>query len=483
MPPAPAPSPAPPPASAPSRRLGLSVTGPAGFLLLWTAWTWSGLRTAWLWPSVAAGALLLGVTFARGRDWRKSPAFYLGGLFLLYLLVQWFNAGRALYLDVGLNKWVHSPPRFHGWPFAFNRGEAAQMLFWFFPAWGLITALRESALSRRATERLFLTVVYASGALAVLGILQFLSGTDRMYWLAPMRTTFFATFGYTNHAAAYFLTVAALACGYLYHEAFHPLREAKRGRATLLALSACLCAIAANLSLSRAGIILSWAFILFCLWAGLSRGLTRFRPAAKFNLAFLAAGIVLALFMAVVGMADGGIREEFEVRDPDEVSFLPKFLQRFDLSPRRNRYELAMAAVRIWRAHPRFGVGGWGFRHLLAFHVPEHDWHYVVIRSGRANVHNDYLQFLAEFGAVGFGLGMVAVPVALWFGVWRARKRPRRELTFSFAVLALGVPLVFATWDLPFRCPAILYLWCAILAGLPSLSASHGAPVPVNSGR
>ena len=78
-------------------------------------------------------------------------------------------------------------------------------------------------------------------------------------------------------------------------------------------------------------------------------------------------------------------------------------------------------------------------------------------------MHNDPLQFLAEFGVVG-SLLLLAAVVALAWPVFRQRlvERPAR----LFALLGLALVLVHSLVDLPFRCPAILFAWTAVLAGL-----------------
>jgi len=66
-----------------------------------------------------------------------------------------------------------------------------------------------------------------------------------------------------------------------------------------------------------------------------------------------------------------------------------------------SRLMVVTAALEIWRDSPWFGVGGWGFRYLASSHLPERA---VEKTAGLANVHNDPVQFLLEFGLVGSGL-------------------------------------------------------------------------------
>ena len=121
----------------------------------------------------------------------------------------------------------------------------------------------------------------------------------------------------------------------------------------------------------------------------------------------------------------------------------------------------------MWQDHPAFGVGGWGFRYLLGWYIPSNQWH--EIREGDANVHNDALQFLAEFGAVGSGLMAATVLVLL---VPALKERPWEKPLPLIVLLGLGATVVHSMIDLPFRSPAILYSWLAILAVLPVMASS-----------
>ena len=98
--------------------------------------------------------------------------------------------------------------------------------------------------------------------------------------------------------------------------------------------------------------------------------------------------------------------------------------------------------------------------------------------NGKANVHNDPLQFLAEFGLVGAGL-LAALVVALLRPLWD--RHIWRQPLVLFALLGLGLTFAHSLIDLPFRCPSILWLWGTSLAALPCLLSSPAA-VPLSGG-
>jgi hypothetical protein len=435
-------------------------------VLIWVTWAFSGLIQAWLIPAVVlTGALWLGVAATLAQSDRRrvihDPVFWCGLFFLFYLGIQWWNAGRLPYFDVGFRKWVFTPPRHPGWPWAFSRAEAGQMLVWFFPAWSLAVVLRLPQVTARMAGRLLRMLVYNAGLLALMGVFQFVAGVKRMYGLVPMKAFFFASFGYANHAAAFFVLMAAVAAGLLFREVFKPAEDQQRRRIGMLAGSMVLCLAGANFSLSRAGVILSWALAVFAMGYGMRRGWSRLRPAARLKWAVLNVVAVVVLYWAVAGFGAKAIHREFTVRKPVDLNSIPG-LEHVNLSM-RGRWELDAAAWRMWHDHPWYGVGGWGFRHLVAYYVPSSQWRDIE-RPGRANVHCDMLQFLVEFGVVGCLAGAVTLGV-----LFRPLVRPAmwRSEAGMMGVAGLGGVVIFSLIDLPFRCPAVLWTWTGVVALLP----------------
>ena len=501
-------------------------------------WFWGGLKLAWLPPAVWASCLLLvallvlslapmRTSVSRSHPWWQDPFFYFGFLFLSYLAIQWGNAGRILYFDVGFQEWRYSPPPHPGWPSAFSTAEAAQMLYWFFPAWVLGLIVRSQIVGRSALTRLLRGLVFSAGLLALFGVVQFLTRTPFQYWLAPNEEGFFASFGYTNHAAAYFVLMGALAAGLLFREIFRSnaftvdrdLRArsvhtglslvpnaARRSASTqkirigTLAASLLLCLVGANLSLSRAGVILAWALAAFIALFGLIRGWKRLHAAGRLNLAVATVAVLFVFYFAVAGFGSKDISREFTAKKPLHHLLFP-VLDNINLSF-GGRAELDEAAWRMWEDHKLLGIGGWGYRYMLALYIPKEKWNTVVLNSGKANVHCDVLQFLAEFGIVGFGL-MLATGLALIGSLLRPirhsqkersspvvtgvspvnaartggyQRREEKEMSrhdplWIMSIIGLSLVLIFSLIDLPFRCPAILCTWIIILAALPKVTA------------
>lgn len=455
------------------------------FLLAYTTWVWAGLRPSFHWVAVAVSAMLLAGFFLEGRGgvWRtarKDPVFYLGLAFLLFLAIQWANAGRVLYFDVGYQRWTYMPPRWPGWPWAFAKADALQMLAWFFPAWTIAVVIRARKLDRRDLRGFMMFLACNAGLLAIFGMLQFADGGGAIYWSQPLKSHFFASFAYGNHAAPFFVLAGGLSAGLLYREVFD-VRCSSPGRPSVSRLCHpwrvavlipmfVLCLIGANLGLSRAGVILAGVLTVFVVGYGWIRGWSVLSPSARLNFAALSLAVLGGLYFAVAGLGEKGIRKEFTLTAaPAEA--METGWGRIDLEL-GGRPRFARAAIAIWKDEPWFGVGGWGFKYLVANHVPEEFWP-ALEQKGWANVHFDLLQFLAEFGVVGLGLLLGALGVMVRDVL--DRRRCRRDAFWTMGTAGLALVVVFSLIDLPFRCPAILYTWVALLAALPSIC-------PVSSG-
>ncbi|MBQ3343083.1 MAG: O-antigen ligase family protein, partial [Kiritimatiellae bacterium] len=142
--------------------------------------------------------------------------------------------------------------------------------------------------------------------------------------------------------------------------------------------------------------------------------------------------------------------------------------------------------------HKLFGVGGWGYVHFcLPMMTPEERDDVQMV--GGINVHNDYLQFLAEHGVVGFGALVTMVVLLVWpvGHVWRRMARKTRFMkpkdlppkpvqifvlpAPAFCLLvAITCTLVHAFGDCPLRSPAVLTLFFVTLAAMPGFLPEKG---------
>jgi O-antigen ligase len=405
------------------------------------------------------------------------------------LIVQWWNAGRHPYFHPFDQQWVFTPAPHPGWPWAVDRNDAAEMLRWFFPAWALMLALRHARRPDWLAKRVAWFLVINAGLLAAFGIVQALSGTDRIFCVMPLAGHFFASFGYENHAASYFALLFALAAGMLLQRLsagqrseigdqrseirgqraegagqycslssspltsdIRPLTSVstahRRTAIVIASICAVLCLIGMALSFSRVGLALAVGLS----GASLLVAARLFWPRAAISqrVAVVAALIMglATVFFVVASM--GGVSLAFEAGQMVNTNLA----RELDV-----RLFMARSASQIWADHPWFGVGGWGYRHFLPVHALGDVGR--TLGLGYANVHNDALQFLCEFGAVGFGL-MLAATLAF---AWPLLRSIRRGLTSGLALACTGLLAVLfhSLIDLPFRSPGILYAWLAVM--------------------
>jgi len=456
--------------------------------------------------------------------------------------VQWWNAGRVLFFHPIHQQWAYTPPPHPGWPSAFTRPEAAEMLRWFFPAWAAGLAVRGGLRGNQGARWLLYGLLISSSLLALFGIIQQRSGTAAIYWLTPLDgTRFFASFGYENHGGSYFVLMSALSAGLLVdallklipadshgwsrlraqlrHSPMPPYLRPRSSvlrppssvlgprSSALLTLSLVLNLTAAHLALSRAGILLAWMLIAAGGVYVALRLVARLDLARRINATLAAVAVLMLAGTLAFALGGNAIRHELatlekEIPATDNVG-RPSLLL-------GDRFKLIKAAGQIWREAPWFGVGGWGYRYLLPYTQSAADWEWTK-RAGYANVHNDPMQFLAEFGALGAGLLLIGAGALLWplisvrrssvispqssvlsplssaLGPLSSFRRfissPFRHLSslFSppplvfFTLLGLALVWIHSLIDLPFRCPAILIAWVLIPSAVASsLTADFG---------
>jgi O-antigen ligase len=416
--------------------------------------------------------------------------FWAGLAFLALLTLQWWNAGRQPYFHPFEQRWVFTPAPHPGWPWAVERGEAAEMLRWFFPAWALMLAVRHARQAEWLAKRVAWFLVVNSGLLASFGIAQTLSGTHRIFWITPMSDHFFASFGYENHAASYFALLFALAAGLLLQRlgitgvrgqrevgggrwkvesgkseigasvrpscfAAHrspPTGAPAHRRASIATASICavLCLVGMALSFSRTGLALAVGLSGVVLFVAARLFWPRVSLAQRVAVAAALVMGVATFFFVVASMGGNPLAKE------------ASGLYRANLAREVDgRLFMLRTASRIWADQPWFGVGGWGYRHFLPVYALGDAG--KTLSLGDANAHNDAAQFLCEFGVVGFGL-MLTATLAL---VWPLLRHIRRQITPGLALAGVGLLAVLfhSLIDLPFRNPGILYAWLAV-AGL-----------------
>ena len=458
----------------------------------------------WLW-ALAFEVLLffpqrhMGESFAeaRSRVWRalaRDPILYLALSFLVVLVMPLFNCGLCAICDYPkILAGADPAPPIPFSPFCVNVKEHLGVVVWFVPSLTALLAVRH-ALARPGRRLLIHLLVWNGAALAILGFVQQATGAKAPFWLdIPDPVHYFASFGYPNMGGAFFVALFAVAAGLWQDNVRRDVssRPEKKKNAEeeesetnpkaryyptwikthYLLLPTALCFFAALATLSRAAIIFSFVllgfwFIYLCLSLFTSRKNLR---RVKLHLGMLV-GIVLTVVLMAIFAPDDFVKEVSSVST----------LEVADRMTGKAQYHTRVA-TEIFKDHPLFGVGGWGYKHFCLEYMTDDDRRQLQ-KVGGVNVHNDYLQFLCEHGAVGAGL-LLAIVLILFvkiFGEWGHRARvahfvkgsdlPRPTALFCVPAVVVGVllacasNLIHAFGDCVFRSPAVLSQFLILLA-------------------
>jgi hypothetical protein len=365
-----------------------------------------------------------------------------------FLVFQSFNGPRAL-VHLGESQgWRMGPPPLPGFPSCVVTWEAVQLLAWFPPA--LIAALAVRHAMDADGRRLLLRIlIWNAAALALVGCVQMALGCRAIYGVIPIQCQFFSSFGYPNHAGAFFTFMLVVAGGFWLYEREDGVPGADRLLVAvfLLYCAAVLCLCRTSILMGTAVLLAGGAFAIARIWRRLELG-----PRAM----VVGVSVLLPVLGYIGFLAFPGNPIRRELSGLTVVRLFAEVYERaFEL--------LVPAAIAIWRDNPIYGVGGWGFRHYVPLYLtPEQ---YKKLFVGAANVHNDAVNFLVEHGIVGVTLIALA-GVALLVPLLRrvpppahAHRSPTHgsaDLFRWFVLCALGLVLCHSLIDLPFRCPAVI---------------------------
>ena len=442
---------------------------------------------------------------ARERVWSSlkcDPFVWTSLVFMLLLVVPFVN--RSLYVSYGAGFFVSEAKPIPFLPFCVDKLEHLNVFLWFAASLSAATVVRHCL--TQSGNRLVLSMIVWNGfALAVLGFLQHAldapgplwngeTGLPRVRGIQAGMSTFFSTFGYANMAGCYFVLLLGLAVA-LWRDTIrkvqleYDIKDISNAadkpphmfwRSNYYLIPAAVFFYSALYSMSRAAISFASAcaviYIAHAFVTYLSRLRTKLEKVRAFAAGILA--ICTLVFAATVFIPEKAVKE---VGTLNAVVALDRVSGRVDDTKR--------IATDFWRENMLFGCGGWGFGHLADIRLPKPRLPIV----GGINVHNDYLQFLAEHGTVGFGL-LVAAVVMLFWPVGRAWRELLKRTKFlkkrdlpakPVAIFVLPAPvfciliaeicvLIHAFGDCPFRSPAIMTLFFVSLAAMQCFLPKKG---------
>ncbi len=411
-------------------------------------------------------------TFCLQSPFVRTPFALPLALFIILLVFQltplppamlnWLSPTTYELYSLFLPDWPNPSPTLSLHPYA-TRIEVYKFLAYT----GLFFLIVNTQQTRRKIRHLYLTIVGVAFIMALIGIMQKLSGTSSIYWLRDAGyASFFGPYLNRNHFAGYQVMAICLCLGLLFlqpddgsRDALHTWRHRLLWLFGLLSqwqgilvYALALMTSALFLSLSRGGIL---SFLL---------GLTMFGVLTHKHLKRSGHRMVLMIALgAMVGM----------VLFLGSASFLQRISEithgREDLTW-GERLPVYKATWRMAQDFPVLGVGYEAFSVIFPRYQPE------SVRLHYLQAHNDLLQLLAETGWMGFVIliGGVLLLITDIVKRWRPRREPFVQVIVPAGLAALGAMAFHSLVDFNLRIPANGLLWTAVLAlTFASANLSH----------
>lgn len=380
----------------------------------------------------------------------RYPLFWIGLVFLVYVLIQALNPAwervstpQVWYIQsIAHVEWLPSSVAA-----PFERMNAWRMLVIWTGVWTAACAIWTGFTRRSAVKAVLNTLIINGSLLALLGVLQKVTGATKFFWLvASPAGTFHSTFVYKNHAGAYLNIIFAFALGLAAWNHVRGLRRLERSTpAPVYLFAAILCGVCVFMSGSRASMLLLGGFILaggliYLVWRS-RQSSSGGSPATSIIVATLAVGfIALAATYLNLQTSIDQIRNVF---GSDRVASI------------ESRIQAREATWELFRDDPITGWGAGSFRHAFPLHQQNYPDIYRPFGSVLFwdHAHNDYVQILAEVGI----LGVIPLLLTLgWFFRRLLRSGALTQPAFLLITLGLGLTLAHSWVDFPLSNAAIV---------------------------
>lgn len=386
----------------------------------------------------------------------RLPYFWLGCALLGYVAIQALNPAWVWRSDAA-RWWLEKTDPITWLPQGVDTpiermNQWRVLMMWAAPVLAA-TAAWLGLTRRRSLQFLSVLLVLNATAVAILGMLQRFTGTNKIYWHYTFPGEVFGSFSHRNHGTMFLLIPLGLALAlgirhYLHGEA----RGARSTPAPVFAFLAVVLLAGIIVSTSRASAVCAAGLIVVILslftWELHRSGLAR-------------RTLPLIATIAVVGFG-GWFLSQVD---------LSRVFQRFkDLTAGEGeasmhiRSSAAELANEMFRQKPVFGHGAAAYRHVEPQFtggmpvLPRETYFYAngthgVTHFRTRDAHNDHVQFLAELGLVGSAL--VYGLLACGFASLTAAHRRRNPLAYGTVAITFAV-LVAGIFDYPTTNPAIV---------------------------
>jgi O-antigen ligase len=320
--------------------------------------------------------------------------------------------------------------------------------------WLLVCSVRVGFLRRQSFRILFVALIANAGLLALLGMAEQVTGTERIFWsYLPSNPAFAASFIYRNHAGAYFDLMVALATGL----AWWHFRRTRRllegpGKTVVFAFFAAFIGIMVISSASRMAI---FVMLLFAALVGCSFIAQFFRREGERNL-LQDWGVVLTALGGCLAVGFIAIRADAVWGRFAELASDPG-------ASMSERALVRHAAGQMLGDRWLFGWGAGCFRYffpIYAQHYPPIYEYANGLRKYWEHAHDDLLEIPIELGVAGLLPLFAALGIGI-VGLWR-RRFWRNPVSYCLIAACL-LTAVHAWLDFVFQCPAVLLTWAVLL--------------------
>jgi O-antigen ligase len=430
---------------------------------------------------VGALALAMAMGERENRRWlRRSPVFWLGLAFLGWQLIQALNPWLVAKPFVpGAFAWdVDAVPNVAWLPGGiradyFESNSWRELVYWIGPL--LLACAWSAAVRRRRSAWWLWGATFGNGLLvAIVSFLSIYFPTHKILWFYVehgLNDYVFhpwiyhiqmGAFSYANAAAVYLYLALSAGLALVMLIQSRARREGRDSGFSWVVLLGCTLLMAAMVaSGSRAALVLGT----FILLTGLVAMAATAVREQGFSFGRVLPSLALLVLMAI------GVGTLF-VKTP------PKALQRLYQLPdwrHETRFLLWKTSAHMTHDRPWLGYGGGSYRYISPYYFRQEgvflDSSYLGGLGFRANyAHNDWLQFVMEFGALGAAPLLALLLFLYGRALWRAR-----WLGPSAGLILLGtVVVVFhACFDFPLHNAAVVTLFFLLLVSSVRLAELH----------
>ena len=317
--------------------------------------------------------------------------------------------------------------------------------------------------NRDDIRRVVWTMILAAGFQAIYGAFMVLSGLEYGFFIKKEAYLGKATgtFINRNHLAGYLEMAIALGIGLLlasstryrgdWRQRLRQSIEMLLSPKVLARLLLAIMVIALVLTRSRMG---NTAFFASLMLTGL---LALLLMKNKSRSTTLLLSSLLVIDIAIVGTFFGVEKVADRIQNSSTES--------------ESRDEVTAATLETWQEHPLLGIGAGGFYYSYpSFRYAEHKSELTTRYA-----HNDYVQFLAEFGLIAFLLLLGSVLYCLWCGIQAMRQRNsslHQGMGFASCMGLIAIA-IHSTVDFNLQIPANAFVFMLLMA--MALIARHGS--------